>query len=170
MGGGGRRGRTLLCALWRALPTPPLCCRVSPSFSHHLFTPCSARLLRDRRSALFTPPTERVSEPASEPRRGAAPLLSLFFSTPGFVPRSPTRVMPSPGDSTARLAVRWLARACSHQRRIYLRIYWHPPTTATAITPPPPRTHAWTSPIVTEEERKRGENHIGLPGWGSTAL
>lgn len=24
--------------------TPPLSCRVSPSFSHHLFTPCSARL------------------------------------------------------------------------------------------------------------------------------
>lgn len=155
------------CSLWRGrghcsalLRAPPLI-HSSPFlpsvtlFLPHLFTPCSVRLVGGAHAsgivASHCSPTDRAPHLS---RRDTAELFFPYFF-----------LMPSPGESTACTPVQWRARACSHQRRrrIYLRVRC--PHTVRAISLP--RTHIWTSPIVTEEEKGK---HTGLQGWGSTAL
>lgn len=159
-----KRKRALLCALTLLfLHSSPFL----PSITLFLPLICSlpARRrtsLRNRRSALFT---HRPSPFKSTWYDGAFPPLSFFYY---FFFFSFPLLMSLPVESTACTPVRWRARACSHQsqRRIYLRV--HCPHTVRAISPP--RTQIWTSPIVTEKQRKKGGKHTGLQGWGSTAL
>lgn len=146
-----KRKRALLCALTLLfLHSSPFL----PSITLFLPLICSlpARRrtsLRNRRSALFT---HRPSPFKSTWYDGAFPPLSFFYYFFFSFPLS----MSLPVESTACTPVRWRARACSHQsqRRIYLRVDC--PHTVRAISPP--RKQVWTSPIVTEKQRKKGGN------------
>lgn len=72
--------------------TPPLSCRVSPSFSHHLFTPCSARLFGGSHASGIVashcsphPTSDRA--PLKSARHGGAILSAIYlFDTDLFPP------------------------------------------------------------------------------------
>lgn len=62
--------------------TPPLSCRVSPSFSHHLFTPCSARLFGGSHASGIVashcpPPSDRA--PLKSARHVGALLSAIYL-------------------------------------------------------------------------------------------
>lgn len=144
----------------------PLCLSVTlPLSSVHSLLGEAARRhtsLQDHCVSNFDPPTHHPPTFLKSTQNGEA--FSLFICLPP--PRTSL-----PWESTACTPVRWRARACPHQRRIYLRVRC--PHIITAISPPSIITViiSWTSPLVTEKRiRVGGGKRTGIQGWGSTAL